>query len=214
MHNNHIQTLKPVIIIGAGGHGCTIVDYLLLMGKEILGFTERIKSNFVYRNIRIIGNDNDVLSYNNNDIELALGIGIIPKDLNRENKIMWFQNKGYSIIKVVSTNSFISPSAILNDGVQISAGAIIQSNVKIGDFSIINTCARVDHNSIVGNHCHVAPGVTICGNVIINNNVFIGAGSTIIQGINIGENSFIAAGSTIVKDVKPNTNIKFKSEIL
>ena len=204
------QFLKPIIIIGAGGHSCTIVDYLIENGRKIIGFTDKVKLNFSYKNLKVIGKDQCVLNYNIEEIELVMGIGIIPNNAKRFELIKWFNEKGYKFINVISPNSSISTSVKLGDGVHIATGTTIQSNVSIGDNSIINSNSSVDHDSYIGKNCHVAPGVTVCGNVYISNNVFVGAGSTIVNGINIGKNVIIPAGSTLRRDIKDNTKVKLK----
>ena len=204
MINNHIEKNSegnPVIIVGGGGHGCVIADYLLLDGREIIGFADKFKSNFLYRDIKILGTDDIVLKYKKNQVDIAIGLGIIPRNFIRKKIIDWYENRGYRIIKVIASDTFVSKSTDLNDGVQLLAGSIIQANASIGKHSIINTNSSVDHNAVIGSHCHIAPGVTICGDVHIGDNVFIGSGSTIIEGIKIGSNSFINAGSVILKDI-------------
>jgi acetyltransferase-like isoleucine patch superfamily enzyme len=76
-------------------------------------------------------------------------------------------------------------------------GAIIQSSVKIGKHSIINTRASIDHDCVIQDYVHIAPGVILCGNVQIGE----GAGTTIMQGIRVGKWSVIGAGSVVLKDI-------------
>ncbi|WP_061214979.1 DapH/DapD/GlmU-related protein [Syntrophomonas wolfei] len=82
------------------------------------------------------------------------------------------------------------------------AGAVIQALVTIGVNTIINTRASVDHECLIGDHVHIAPGTTISGGVKIGDNVLIGAGATIIQGIHIGASSIVGAGAAVTKDVR------------
>ena len=73
------------------------------------------------------------------------------------------------------------------------------SNTK----TIINTKTSIDHDCTIGDHTHLAPGVTINGAVQIHNGVLVGTGATILQTVNIGENSVIGAGAVVLHDV-PN----------
>ena len=97
--------------------------------------------------------------------------------------------------------------------IQTHVAIFIMITYLLRDNSIINSNSSVDHDSRIGKNCHVAPGVTVCGNVNISNNVFVGAGSIIINGINIGKNVIIPAGSTLRRDIKDNTKIKIKNLI-
>ena len=132
------NNLKPIIIIGAGGHACTIADYLIQSGKTILGFTDHIKSDFVYENLKVIGVDETILNYKKQAIDLAMGLGITPKNDNRSEKIKWFKQRGSNFINIISPNSIVSSNVGLGTGVQISSGTIIQTNVKnVYEFSWI-----------------------------------------------------------------------------
>lgn len=202
------NNLKPIVIIGAGGHACTVADYLTQTGKKILGFTDQNKLDFVYDNLKIIGVDEVILNFKKEEIDLAMGLGITPKNNKRAEKIKWFKQRGYKFVNIISPTSIVSSNVRLGTGVHISSGAIIQTNVKIDHNSIVNTNSSVDHDSIIGQNCHIAPGVTVCGHVEIDDNVFVGAGSTIVNGIKIGKNSFIPSGSILTRDLPPNSILK------
>jgi len=104
---------------------------------------------------------------------------------------------------VVATSAEVDSSVILNEGSQILHGTIIQCNVRIGAHSIVNTGASVDHDCTIGDFCHLAPQVTLCGNVSIGNGTMVGAGSTVIPGVKIGDRCTIGAGSVVLTDI-PN----------
>jgi len=59
----------------------------------------------------------------------------------------------------------------------------------------------IEHETIIGSYCHIAPNATICGRCRIGNNVFIGAGSIIKDNISISANTTIGAGSVVVSDI-------------
>jgi acetyltransferase-like isoleucine patch superfamily enzyme len=65
----------------------------------------------------------------------------------------------------------------------------------------------VDHDCIIGDHAHIAPGVTLSGGVIVGERTHIGTGATVIQGIHIGESSLVGAGALILKDVPQSVTV-------
>src|SRR5579883_2905848 len=67
----------------------------------------------------------------------------------------------------------------MGEGGQVMAGAVIQPDVRIGANAVVNTRASVDHDCILGDHCHIAPGAVLCGAVTIGEDTHIGAGATI-----------------------------------
>ena len=116
-----------------------------------------------------------------------------------------FKAKGYFFASVQHPSAIVSKGAFLLEGVQIMAGAILQIGCTVGDNSIINTKASVDHDTVIGSHVHIAPGVTLCGNVRIENCVHIGSGATIIQNIQICQDSTVGAGSLVIRNISANS---------
>lgn len=49
--------------------------------------------------------------------------------------------------------------------------------------------------TVIGEHCTIAPGVTICGDVQIGDRVFIGAGAVIVNLTVVPDGTFIKAGT-------------------
>ena len=67
----------------------------------------QVKLNFSYKNLKVIGVDQLVLNYNVEEIELVMGIGIIPNNAKRFELIKWFNDKGYKFTNVISPNSYV-----------------------------------------------------------------------------------------------------------
>lgn len=197
---------QQIIILGAGGHAKVLACVLVQNSENLLGFVSPDANigKKVFLNNLVIGDDEIIAGYSNDEILLVNGIGHMPgRELRRT---IFEQNKasGFSFTSVIHSNSDIAQDCVVGEGAQIMSGSVLQPGVSIGINVIVNTGANIDHDTIIGNHCHIAPGVTVCGDVTIGDNCFIGAGATIIQGINVGKNSVIAAGAIVTKDICPN----------
>lgn len=191
---------KPVIIIGNGGHAAVLTEVLLLLKRKILGFTTPEEQVNFYQ-IMYLGNDDRIISYNPDEVELVLGLGSTSVNSIREKIFSHFKNRDFTFANVVHPSVIISPTALLGEGVQIMAGSIIQSQAHISDNSIINTGTVIEHNSLIGPHVHIAPGCKLSGNVKIEKGCHIGTGSTIIQGISVGQYTLVGAGAVVVQNV-------------
>jgi len=103
--------------------------------------------------------------------------------------------------------SFIHPwtsvcsDVVLDDCVQIMAGACVSTRVRVGEQTIINHMANVDHECILGRGVHIAPGATLAGCVTVQDRVMIGAGATILPNLTIEEDAIVGAGAVVTKDV-------------
>jgi sugar O-acyltransferase (sialic acid O-acetyltransferase NeuD family) len=181
--------VKQIYLYGAGGHAKVILDIL--------------KSNRII--VPAIFDDNP-------DIDTFMGIPVTHTDIQSPLII----SIGNNVIRkkiagqlhnvafapaALAMSVTVSDSATLDAGTVVMQGVIIQSSVTIGKHSIINTRASIDHDCIIEDYVHIAPGAILCGNVQIGEGSFIGAGTTIMQGIKIGKWSVIGAGSVVVRDI-------------
>ena len=193
----------PVIIIGAGGHACVVADALLTAGNQILGFTDTSVEvgKEMFQGLRVLGCDDIIKEYAPNEIEVAIGIGFLPGNNIRYKVFNKVKGWGFTVKSVQHPSAIIGNEVILAEGSQIMAGGIVQPKAFIGKNVIVNTGAKIDHDTIVGDHSHVAPGATICGGVEIGANCFVGAGSIVIQGRSLSSNAVVAAGAIISKNI-------------
>ena len=200
-----------VFILGAGGHSKVLIDSLRfkehiqilgvldidpqLMGKKILG-------------VNVLGSEHEILKqYLPHSVQLVNGIGSVGPTVGREQIFQKFKSFGYSFLTIIHPTAYVGQEVILGEGVQLMAGSIVQPGSEIGDNVIINTNASVDHDSFIGNHVHLAPGVICCGSVKIDSGTHAGCGVVIRQGVHIGKNSFIAAGAVVVKDINVGSKV-------
>src|SRR3990167_4624600 len=194
---------KEIIIIGAGGHAKVLIDCIKKSGLPILGATSLTKEQKTILGVKILGSDSVILEQDYRQIQLINGIGMLPGKAEnvRQEIFERFKQAGFEFLTLIHPSVILAEEVILSEGVQVMAGAVLQPCVKIGENTIINTCASIDHDCMIGKHCHIAPGVTMSGGVIVHDNVHIGVGASVIQGITIGENAVIAAGAVVYKDV-------------
>lgn len=193
----------PVIIIGAGGHARVLISVLKALRREIIGILhpDATLIGQCIAGISIIGNDDKVLEYAPDSIELVNGIGSVSSTEKRKEIYMKFKNDGYSFATVVHPSSTIMNDLQLGESVQVMAGVIVQTGCVIGDNAIINTGVIIDHDCMIGDHSHIAPGAVLSGGVQIGEMVHIGTAATVIQGIKISAGAIIGAGAVVIRDV-------------
>jgi len=195
---------KPLIILGNGGHASVLMEILLAQGREILGFTTPSVEENQF-GLSYLGPDDAIFQYNQGEVELVLGLGMLGPHSLREKIFQQLKKHGYSFSSVIHPSIIVAPSVQLGEGVQLMAGAIVQTNSVIADNTIVNTGALIDHDCQIGAHVHIAPGTKISGAVQIGDSTHIGTGTTIIQGIEIGRGCLLGAGSVVVKNIESNS---------
>jgi UDP-perosamine 4-acetyltransferase len=194
----------PIIIIGGGSHAKVLIDLLLQHQVSIIGIADPNMQGYTVLGIPVIGNDDIVFNHATDEIKLINGVGSTG-DVNKRTTVFgFFKSAGYGFKTLIHPAAIIGTQVEHGEGVQIMAGAIVQTGSQIGDNTIINTRTAVDHDCIIGAHVHLAPGVTLSGGVKVGDGTHIGTGASVIQNIQIGKNSIIGAGAAIIRDVPDN----------
>lgn len=139
-----------------------------------------------------------------NELTLFDGIFVAIGD-NRARRSLTesFENTG--LVSLIHPAATISPSADIDDGVAIMAGAIVNARSKLGRGVIINTGSSIDHDCVIGDYVHVSPGVNISGGVRIGTESWVGIGASIIQDVTVGCHTIVGAGSVVLSDIPDRT---------
>lgn len=70
----------------------------------------------------------------------------------------------------------IGGDVLIGAGTVVMAGAVIQPGCRIGRHVIINTGATVDHDCVIEDYAHIAPGAHLCGHVKVGEGALVGVG--------------------------------------
>ena len=196
-----VDNKTRLVILGAGGHSNVLIDLIKELNLKLYGVIDpKFKENEInWKKIKIL--DEKILNNEKSfyDLILVNGIGKILDSKKRGEVFVNYKKKSFTFKTLIHPFSKVSKQSIISEGVQVMAGAIIQSGVEIGENTIINTAASVDHDCIIGKNSHISPGSVICGGTKIGDDCFIGAGSIIVNNIDIKSGSIIKAGKTITK---------------
>lgn len=191
--------MKRILIVGAGGHAQVIADILWraheagaplapigylddnphLHGEQRLGLP--ILS--AIRNIGSVPHDGVVLGIGDNHVRREIF------------EYLW--QCGEQFVVACHPSAIIAPDVPLGLGTVIAARVVVNPGSWIGSNVILNTGCSVDHHNQIGDHCHIAPGVTLGGDVTIGVGSLIGIGSTVMPQRSIGAESIVGAGALV-----------------
>jgi sugar O-acyltransferase (sialic acid O-acetyltransferase NeuD family) len=200
---------EPVIILGAGGHAKVLVEALRRQSVAILGATDADPGKYgqSLSGVPILGSDDVVAQHMTSAIRLVNGMGSVRSVERRKALFLQYKNRGNAFATVVHPSAVVASDAILAEGAQVMAGAVLQPGCRIGANTIVNTRVVVDHDCEVGEHVHLAPGVVLSGGVVVGSETHIGSGATVIQGVRIGTGCLIAAGAVVVRNVPDGARV-------
>jgi len=191
------------ILLGAGGHGVVAAALASACGRPVTDIIDPDPST----EARVPGarwlaaEDDEVLALAAEEVELVNGVGANGPAGARRRLFERLSEAGYHFPALIHPFSWVAPTAVISEGVQIMAGAVVQPGAAIGRNVIVNTRASVDHDCRIADHVHIAPGSTICGSVSIGEGAMIGAGAVVIPGLAIGAGAMIGAGAAVCRDV-------------
>lgn len=159
-----------LLIIGAGGHGHVVKEIAQALG--------------IYKKIDFIDDGSDIAigtckelkrfkeSYT--DAFVAFGDNAL--------RHTWFlkaKELGYHIPALVHPRAYVSPSAIIEEGVVILPNAVINTRAKLKAGTIIGIGTLIDHDVTIGEYCHINSGAIVMAGSHIKNLTKADAGEVI-----------------------------------
>jgi len=195
---------KPLILVGGGGHAAVLTEIINGLQHTLLGFTDTPPpdDNTLLAGLDFLGDDPVILSSHSSDeVSLINGLGSTGDIKHRATLFNRFTAEHYGFADIIHPAACLSPSVSYGQGLQILAGAIVNTGAQLGDNILINSRALVEHHCTIGDHTHIASGAVLCGGCQIGRSVHVGAGAIINQGIIIGSGAIIASGAVVIADV-------------
>jgi sugar O-acyltransferase (sialic acid O-acetyltransferase NeuD family) len=209
MTPNKINSIpRKVILWGGTGQAKVVRPIIEYCGSKIIAVfddTPELKSPFT--DIKIYCGWNEFQKWINRHKRKEIGFCIAIGNPHGRIRLEFHErllHEGLTPITIAHPTAWIAENAVIGEGTQIMAGAIIQPEVRIGRQCIINTKASVDHECYIEDGVEVTPGVTLCGSVHLETNCWICAGSTILPRVRIGHDAIVGAGSLVTQNAPNN----------
>ena len=193
--------MKPLILVGGGGHCKSVIDVAECIGYNIIGILDRPEEVGKYvLGYEVVGTDDDMKRFGSS-ADFIVTVGQIKSPSLRIRLHKQLAEAGCSLATLVSPKAHVSRHAKVDKGTVIMHQAVVNADAHIGCGCIINTFANIEHDSIIGDYCHISTGVMINGGVQIASGSFIGSQSVINQGIKISKPIVLASLSVVNKDI-------------
>jgi sugar O-acyltransferase (sialic acid O-acetyltransferase NeuD family) len=199
---------RRIVILGAGGHARVVLAALRACGEIVHGCLARDRPDGSWPgDVPWLGTDDMLNGLSRSNVLLANGIGSVADCGPRRAVFETAQAAGFRFLTLRHPRVIIENDVVLSEGAQVMAGAILQTGVRIGANAVVNTGVVVDHDSVIGDHAHLASGSRLSGGVTVGPSAHIGAGATVIQGIVIGSGAVVGAGAVVLSDVAAKARV-------
>ena len=193
--------MKPLILVGGGGHCKSVIDVAENAGHTILGIFDRPeKVGKKVLGYEVIGTDDDMAKYVD-QAEFIVTVGQIKSPDLRIKLHKMIDQVGGKLATIVAPTAHVSRYARVGAGTVVMHQAVVNANAKIGEGCIINTFANIEHDVIIGDYCHISTGTIVNGGCRVGNNCFIGSQSVLANCIKVEDNIIVGAGSFVQKSI-------------
>ena len=193
--------MKPLVLIGGGGHCKSVIDVAESAGYQILGILDMPED--VGKEIlsaKVIGTDDDISLYVNK-AEFLITVGFIKNLAVRIKLYNRVKEAGGKFSTIIASTAYVSKYATIGEGTVIMHHAFVNAGAKVGNNVIVNTFSNIEHDAMIGDQCHISTGTMVNGDCKVGNNVFIGSQSVLANGITIGDDIIVGAGSLVRKSI-------------
>jgi sugar O-acyltransferase (sialic acid O-acetyltransferase NeuD family) len=115
------------------------------------------------------------------------------------------RERGLEFVLAIAPEVRYSRFVTFGSGSVICCGTVLTSHISIGSHCLINMNCTIGHDTVMEDHCVLAPGVHVSGAGHLEEGVDIGAGAVILPGRRVGRHSVIGAGAVVRTDIPPHS---------
>jgi sugar O-acyltransferase (sialic acid O-acetyltransferase NeuD family) len=198
-----------VLLVGAGGHARACIDVIESEGRfEVAGLVGRIEEvGSRVLGYRVLGSDADLGRLRAQHAHALITVGQIKTPEPRIRLFELLRQAGYELPVFVSPHAHVSQHAALGAGTIVMHGAVVNAGARVGCNCIINSQSLVEHDAVIGDHCHVATAAAINSGVRVGSATFLGSNSTVRQLVSIGQRCVIGMGQRVLADCPDGTQM-------
>jgi acetyltransferase EpsM len=195
--------------VGGGEHARVVAEAVRSRPDQwtLLGFVDPNRSEETSIRLRLsrLGADEWLLEHLGPGV--VLGIGATESPSVRRGLVTRLGVADERWVPVVHSHAWVSPTAEVESGAVIMAGAVVQSGARLGRHVLVNTGAVVEHDVTVGDFAQVGPGVTIGGGASVGADALVGLGARVRDHISIGSGALVGMGSVVVSDIPAGARV-------
>ena len=198
---------RPVLVLGAGGHGRVVVQALRSAGRIVAGFLDddRTKTGTEVDGCPGLGTSEDAEALTA-ELGAALLVGL-GDNAQRGERQRGFEASGLPLTIAIDPSAVVAPNVEIGAGTVILPGAVVNTGARLGAGCVINTSASLDHDTVVGDYAHLSPGVITSGGVRVGDLAWLGAGAIVMPGLQVGTQAIVGAGALVREDVKSGATV-------
>lgn len=202
--------MKDLIIIGCGGFGREVVEYVKLINKEeptwnFLGFVDDNEEATTVEGYNILGGLDELFQMAD---KVFACIAIADIDA-RKRIVRECEQHGVRFATIVSPDiKQFGDLCTIGEGSIIATDCVMAINSHVGKHCILNMGTVLGHDTLVGDFVDMMSYTAVMGDVHIGEECYFGVRTTVINGITIASHSKIGACACVIKNIdEPGTYV-------
>lgn len=193
--------MKPLILVGGGGHAKSVLEAAESAGYDILGILDLPENvGKTILSTQVIGTDDDIPKFIDK-AEFVITVGFITNPATRIRLYDNIKAAGGRLATVIASTAYVSKYAEIGEGTVVLHQAFVNAGACVGNNVILNTATNIEHDAVIGDHCHISTGTMVNGACQVGRRCFIGSQSVLAHCISIGDDIIISGGSFVRKSL-------------
>lgn len=194
--------MRPIVLVGGGGHCKSVIEAAESAGREIKGILDLPEhSGEECLGYRVIGTDTDIPQYVQ-ECEFIVTLGFITDPSHRIQLHTVIEKEGGKLATIIASSANVSRHASVGEGSVILHNANVNAGASLGKGCIINSGANIEHDARIGDYSHISTGAMVNGDCRIGEGTFVGSGAVIANGVSVSDNVVIGAGAVVCSNIK------------
>jgi sugar O-acyltransferase (sialic acid O-acetyltransferase NeuD family) len=197
--------VKDIIIVGAGGFGREVLQYIhdsfeIGTTHTVKGFLDDSATSVEPASLNqvILGTTDSYEPARNDRLVIAVG----KPELRRELACR-LAARGAQFLSVIHPLAYVAGTAHLGEGCIVSPFATVGANATLGNHVVLTYYSSVGHDARVGDCSALSPYSVANGGSHLGEAVFLGTHATVNPLKRVGDSARVAAGSIVYRDVSP-----------
>ena len=187
-----------IYLYGCGGHAKVILDSLRQQGQPVAAFVDDNPSTTLIHGVPTYAASVILKNLSPGSCCWIVAIG---NNVSRRLVVEKLTLLGHSFTTALHPSVRIATGVTISPGTVVMANAVINTDTHVGEHVIVNTGATIDHDCVIEDYCHVAPGCSVCGHVKLGVGTFLGVGTCICPMVEVGAQTTCGAGSIVTRSL-------------
>ena len=200
--------MTDVVIFGAGGLGCLVLDTLLQTERyRPVAFldSDPLKHGSSVDGLTVCGGVKQVSSLRREGVETA--IVAIGDSRTRVRIAGLLKRRGMRLVSAIHPLASIAPSARLGSHLIIGPRVTVCVHASIADHCVLSAGAIVEHDNRLGTGVFLHPAVRLAGGVKVDQYATLGIGACVIPYRKVGRAARVGPGAVVIQDVLSGSTV-------